>query len=144
MEFRFLTNDFFNAYSGCTEMERKRNRPYALFCLVEIKGLYFAIPIRHHVSHKFAVFTDDNKTKGLDLSKTVIITDISRYIDYNKTAYISQDEYNRLMKKTHFIKQKLLSYIRTYKKALKKLDISRNKSLCEKSTLQYFHKELGI
>lgn len=143
MKFRFLTDEFFKVYSNCQEMERKNNRPYAHLCIVEMDNLKFAIPIRHHITHNYAIFTDKEKTKGLDLSKTVIIVD-DKYIDYSKIAYISAEEYNLLVNKKYYIKEKLKSYIKTYKKALKHKDIPRNKSLCEKSTLQYFHKELGI
>lgn len=144
MEFRFLTDKFFEDYKDCSEMERKKNRPYALMYVVELDGIYFAIPIRHHISHNFAVFTDELKTKGLDLSKTVLINDPMLYVNFETTAYISSEEYKKLNQKKYFVKEKLKTYIKTYKKALKNIDIPRNKSICEKSTLQYFHKELGI
>ncbi len=144
MKFRFLTNDFFNDYIDCVEMERKQNRPYAHICLLEVDGLHFAIPIRHNITHKYAVFTNDEKTQGLDLTKAVIINDFDRYVDNTRVAYINDDEYNILINKKHFIKQKLKTYIGTYKRALINLENSRNKSLCEKSTLQYFHNELNI
>lgn len=34
MEFRFLTDKFFDDYKNCPEMERKTNRPYALMCVI--------------------------------------------------------------------------------------------------------------
>lgn len=49
-----------------------------------------------------------------------------------------------LLNKQSHIKKELHKYIKLYKKAIKNLEIPRNKNLCEKSTLQYFHKELGI
>ena len=142
MKFRFLTDDFFEKYSNCPKPERKNNRPYAHTCIIEMHNQKFAIPIRHHITHKYVIFTDKDTTKGLDLSKTVIVDD--KYIDYSKIAYISSNEYNILINKKHYVKEKLRSYIKMYKKALKNNNTPRNKYLCEKSTLQYSHKELGI
>ena len=79
MKFCFLTDNFFELYKDCEEIEKKNNRPYATVCLLKYKDLYFAIPIRHHIKHQYAIFTDKEKTKGLDLSKTLIIKDL-KYI----------------------------------------------------------------
>jgi len=144
MEFRFLTDKFFEDYSNCTEMEKKRNRPYAHIYLVELDNLYFAIPIRHNIKHNNAIFTDENKTMGLDLSKSVVINDPQLYIDKKVVAYISDEEYKILRDKKYFIKQKLISYINKYKKCYSRIDIPRNKLFCSMSCLQYFHKELNI
>ncbi len=144
MKFRFLTDEFYNDYKDCIEMEKKNNRPYAHLCLIEFKGLHFAIPIRHNIKHSYAIFTNDDKNQGLDLTKTIIIKDLDKYVDNSRVAYIDNDEYKILIKKEYFIKQKLSTYIGKYKKAYANQNIPRNKSLCEKSTLQYFHKELNI
>lgn len=144
MEFRFLTDKFFIDYSHCIEMEKKKDRPYACMCIVEIGNLYFAIPIRHHIKHKYAIFTDKNKTQGLDLSKAVIIIDREKYIEKTKTAYISREEFRFLSKRKYFIKSKMITYIKKYKKSYENIDIEKNKTLCEMSCLQYFHKELNI
>ena len=72
MKFCFLTDNFFELYKDCEEIEKKNNRPYATVCLLKYKDLYFAIPIRHHIKHQYAIFTDKEKTKGLDLSKMLI------------------------------------------------------------------------
>lgn len=81
---------------------------------------------------------------GLDLSKSVIITDVNKYVDFSTTAFISKDEYIFLSKRTNLIKKQLLLYINKYKKAYSNQQIARNKLLCSMSCLQYFHKELGI
>ena len=93
MKFCFLTDDFFELYKDCEEIEKKNNRPYATVCLLKYNNLYFAIPIRHNIKHQYAIFTDIEKTKGLDLSKTLIIKDL-KYIVHNKTAFISKIEYS--------------------------------------------------
>ena len=144
MEFRFLTDSFYYDYRNCKEMEKKNDRPYANLCLIELNNMYFAIPIRHSIRHKYAIFTNKEKTMGLDLSKSVIITDIDRYVDFSTTAFISKDEYIFLSKRTNLIKKQLLLYINKYKKAYSNQQIPRNKLLCSMSCLQYFHKELGI
>ena len=112
-------------------------------CLLKYNNLYFAIPIRHHIKHQYAIFTDKEKTKGLDLSKTLIIKDL-KYIIQNRTAFISQSEYSQLITKEAFIVSKLNSYIKKYIKALEHQDIKKNYLLCSMSCLKYFHKELNI
>lgn len=144
MDFRFLTKDFFTEYNDCNEMEKKENRPYATVLLVKYLNLNFAIPMRSHINHNYAIFTDKDKSKGLDLSKAVVINNSELYIDYDRTAYINSDEYKKLLGKEYFIVKKLENYIKLYKKSLSKKDVLKNKILCERSCLQYFHKELGI
>ena len=143
MKFCFLTDNFFELYKDCEEIEKKNNRPYATVCLLKYKDLYFAIPIRHHIKHQYAIFTDKEKTKGLDLSKTLIIKDL-KYIIQNKTAFISQSEYSQLIIKENFIISKLSSYIKKYIKALEHQEIKKNYLLCSMSCLKYFHDELNI
>ena len=141
MKFRFLTDKFFEKYSQCHEIEMKKERPYAITCIIKYQNITFAIPIRHNIKHPFKITTIENR--GLYLSKTIVILD-KTYINNTITAYISSDEYMVLLKKQSHIKKELHKYIKLYKKAIKNLEIPRNKNLCEKSTLQYFHKELGI
>ena len=143
MKFCFLTDDFFEIYKNCKEIEKKNNRPYATVCLLKYNNLYFAIPIRHNIKHQYAIFTDKEKTKGLDLSKTLIIKDL-KYIIQNKTAFISQTEYSQLITKEAFILSKLNSYIKKYIKALEHQEIKKNYLLCSMSCLKYFHNELNI
>ena len=101
MKFCFLTDEFFDLYKECEEIEKKNNRPYATVCLLKYNNFYFAIPIRHNIKHQYAIFTDKEKTKGLDLSKTLIIKDLN-FLVQNRTAFISQDEYSQLIQKETF------------------------------------------
>lgn len=144
MKFNFLKKEFFEEYKNCNEMEKKENRPYACTTLVNCLGITFAVPLRSHIKHEYAVFTDKGKTKGLDLSKAVVINDMTRFVDTTTTVYISDEEYKTLLGKEKFLSNKLETYIKKYKKALKKPELSKNKNLIEHSTLQYFHKELNI
>lgn len=143
MKFRFLTNNFYDDYSHCVEMERKKDRPYALVCIIKYGNFLFAIPIRHNINHPYKISTIGNQ--GLDLTKAVIIDLINseKYIE-NYTAFINKLEFEILEKKEKFIIKKMENYIKIYKKALKNQQIKRNEILCKMSCLQYFHNELGI
>ena len=143
MKFCFLTDAFFELYKDCKEIEKKKNRPYATICLLKYNTFYFAIPIRHNIKHQYAIFTDKEKSKGLDLSKTLIIKDL-KFIVQNRTAFISPIEYTQLIQKEKFIISKLESYIKKYIKALQHQEIKKNFLLCSMFCLKYFHKELNI
>ena len=143
MKFCFLTDEFFELYKDCKEIEMKNTRPYASVCLLKYETFYFAIPIRHNIKHQYAIFTNKEKSQGLDLSKTLIIKEL-KFIVQNKTAFISQEEYSQLIQKEKFIISKLESYIKKYIKALKHQEITKNYLLCSMSCLKYFHNELNI
>lgn len=83
-------------------------------------------------------------TKGLDLSKAVVINDYEKFVDTITKVYISDDEYKVLLGKENFLSKKLETYIKKYKKVLKNPDIPKNSILLKYSTLQYFHIELNI
>ena len=130
IEFYCLTEKFYKKYNKCVEILYKPKRPYIVH-LVEYKGLTFAIPVRSNIKHK-----------GLDFTKAVIITDFNYISKYQ--VKINQIEYLKLDKNRKYIEKKMLSYVKTYKKALTRLDILRNKEIVQKSALQYFHTELEI
>ena len=141
MKFNFLTKEFFEE---CLELEKKENRPYASTTLINCLGMTFAVPLRSNIQHEYALFTNKEKTKGLDLSKAVVINDYEKFVDTVTKVYISDDEYKVLLGKENFLSKKLETYIKKYKKALKNPDIPKNSILLKYSTLQYFHKELNI
>ena len=143
MKFIFLKEDFYHIYNRADypEIERKSNRPYIMI-QISISGIDFAIPLRSGISHRYALWTDKANKCGVDYTKAVIIPD-NKYID-DKNPYIRPDEYKALLGKDYILKNGFEKYIEDYKDALKKLHIERNKKLCQYSTLQYYHKELGI
>ena len=143
MIFRYLTKDFFIDYADCPQILQKKNRPYAHILITLDDCLNFALPIRHGIKHKYAFFTDESKTCGLDYSKAVLITK-NKYIDMTRHAIINGKEYTKIVKKEAFIKKKLKAYINLYKKAYENRDIHKNKTICSMSSLQYFHRELNI
>ncbi|MDY4801974.1 MAG: hypothetical protein SO183_10140 [Fusobacterium mortiferum] len=144
MKFNFLTKEFFDKYKECLELEKKENRPYACTTLINCLGMTFAVPLRSNIQHEYALFTNKEKTKGLDLSKAVVINDYEKFVDTVTKVYISDDEYKVLLGKENFLSKKLETYIKKYKKALKNPDIPKNSILLKYSTLQHFHKELNI
>ena len=144
MKFNFLTKEFFDKYKECLELEKKENRPYACTTLINCLGMTFAVPLRSNIQHEYALFTNKEKTKRLDLSKAVVINDYEKFVDTVTKVYISDDEYKVLLGKENFLSKKLETYIKKYKKALKNPDIPKNSILLKYSTLQYFHKELNI
>ena len=137
--FFYLTSDFYEKYKSCKEILQKQKRPYAVH-LVKYNNLTFAIPVRSNIKHDFSYKTVGNK--GLDFTKTVIITDL-KYLSKN-TAVINREEYVKLDKNRNFIEKKMLSYLKAYKKALKTPDTNKNNTILSNSALQYFHEELGI
>ncbi|WP_286080672.1 hypothetical protein [Parablautia intestinalis] len=76
MQLKILSEKFYDTYKHCKEILKKENRPYA--CLtIELDGLLFAVPFRHHIRHPYAFHTIGDA--GLDHTKTVIITNTIFY-----------------------------------------------------------------
>jgi len=88
MEFITLSDAFFERYSGCKEILQKRSRPY--ICVrVEIGDMEFAIPLRHHIHHKYAFFTVEDR--GLDYTKAIPLIEEAFISSF--TGTIDQEEY---------------------------------------------------
>lgn len=137
MQLKILSNDFYDTYSHCQEILKKDNRPYV--CLtIELNGILFAIPLRHHIKHKHAFHTIDDA--GLDYTKAVVITDI-KYLSADRPT-IESKEFAILKKNEQKIQYGLRQYVHKYKKALKHRDNPRNANLLKYSSLQYFEKYL--
>ena len=136
MKFVFLSDMFYSDYAGCEEIEIKRSRPYVMVC-ISVDGIDFAVPMRSHIKHQYVFWTDKENGCGLDFSKTVVLSK-REYVDVSNAPHIRPNEYDALRGQEHLIKQRLLQYINTYKKARKRLDVERNRRICEYSTLQYF------
>lgn len=140
MKFIFLTQQFYDDYKDCIEIEKKHNRPY-MQVVIKIKGIQFAIPFRSGIKHDHAFWTDKKNNCGLDISKTVVIKK-DEYVNKTKTPYIRKVEYDALRGKEYQLKQRLLKYISEFKNAKNALNISKNKLLYNFSALQYFEKEI--
>lgn len=133
MQLKILSEKFYTTYANCPELLKKKNRPYA--CLaVELDGLLFAIPFRHHIRHQYAFYTVGEA--GLDYSKAVIISNLS-YLSADKPT-IDSKEFSILKRNENKIRYDFSKYIRLYRKATKHRDNPRNISILKYSTLQYF------
>ena len=71
-------------------------RPYIML-LISINNLLFAIPMRSHITHKHAYFTDVVNKCGVDFTKAVVINN-KEYIIKNKVPIIRPHEYLKLVK----------------------------------------------
>lgn len=135
MQFIFLSNKFYSQHATHTEILTKPTRPYA--CLaVKINGTMFALPLRHHIQHKYAFFTVGNC--GLDFTKAVVIESPDQIAQ--GTPQIDQKEFNALKGKDNKIFHDFSQYIALYKKALMYSTNPHYASILKYSTLQYFHK----
>lgn len=138
MVFIFLSREFYKDYADCPEIEQKSDRPYV--CVkVTINSVQFAVPLRSHINHPNVLWTDKAAGCGLDFSKSVVLSK-PVYVDTTRNPHIRQNEFDALRGKEYMIQQRLLQYIKAYKKAKERQDVSRNKIICQYSTLQYFEK----
>lgn len=134
-----LSPYFYSKYAGCKEILTKPTRPYV--CLsVMIDGVQFAIPFRHHITHKWAFTTYG--AAGLDYSKAVVISD-KRFIGAG-TPKIEQAEFDALKGRDAMITNGMRKFLAAYRKATSYPDNHHYDSIRKCSALQYFHKELHI
>ena len=135
----FLTNKFYSDHKGCPEIRTKERRPYVCVQVV-VNGVLWAIPMRSHISHEYAIWTDKEQGHGIDFTKAVAICKMEEYISAEK-PYIRPNEFAVLKRiNKHTVIQKFLQYIKVYKDAKAHMEVPRNKQLVRFSTLQYFEK----
>ena len=133
MKLKILSEKFYDTYSNCQEMLKKKNRPYA--CLtIELNGLLFAVPFRHHIRHPYAFHTIDEA--GLDFTKAVIITDPLFLSDDKPT--IESKEFTVIKRNEQKIRYEFSKYINQYMRAMKHRDNPRSENILKYSTLKYF------
>lgn len=133
MKLRILSESFYNTYADCKELLKKANRPYA--CLtIELGGLLFAIPFRHHIRHPYAFHTIGDA--GLDYSKAVIISNPS-YLSSDSPT-IESKEFAIIKREENKIRYEFSKYVRQYKRAMKHRDNPRSANILKFSALQYF------
>lgn len=136
MQLIYLSEKFYDAHREHREIMQKQGRPYA--CLsVQLYGHTFAIPLRHHIEHKYCFLTYDNC--GLDYSKAVIVEegDVGQ-----GTPQIDQREFNAIKGKEHIIANGLRRYIALYLKASQRRDNAFYDNIRRYSALQYFENKL--
>ena len=137
----FLTQDFYNDYAHCSEIEKKDTRPYVRI-QIQIDGILWAIPLRSHINHEHVIWTDKENACGIDFSKAVVVNRPDAYIS-GKKVYMRPNEFAVLKRiNKHTVVQKMQQYIKVYQDAKEHPDIGRNKQLLKFSTLQYFEEYL--
>lgn len=143
----YLSAEFYKKYcpEKYPEIENKENRPYMVL-LIEIDYNTFAIPFRTNVKHKncykFQKSTrPTDSVTGLDFSKAVIVNDRD-YI--GEAARINDAEYTELDANYHIIIKRFMTYVKGYVKCANKKGNEYQTLKYKYTSLQYFHKELGI
>jgi protein AbiQ len=143
MTFIFLTQQFYDDYANCAQIETKITRPYVKIH-DKINGVQFAVPLRSEINHHdHVLWTDKANRCGLDFSKAVVIEN-DDYVDNAKKVYIRKIEFESLRGKKHDVKSKMIKHISDYKHAKTMTHINRYKCLCQFSTLQYFENHIGL
>ena len=144
LKFVFLSDDFYKDYDTNTykEILKKDSRPYVMF-IIKIDNIDYAVPFRTNINHKFAYFTNPPKKCGIDYKKAIVVTK-SNYLDESKYVLVNQREYINIRENEDVIIKEFKDYLKKYKKAIKKLSVKRNYEICKFSSLEYFHKEMGI
>ena len=137
MRIIILSNKFYKDYASCSEILKKKDRPYACVA-VNIDGIPFAIPFRHHISHKHSFKTVGDA--GLDFTKAVVVHD-KKYIASDKPT-VDKLEFAIIKKYENDIKSHFTLYLKRYRHAMNDKSKQRNKGIVEYSTLQYFEKYL--
>lgn len=143
----YLSPLFYQKYSRdkYPEIENKENRPYMVL-LVKVDCNTFAIPFRTNIKHNNCYKFQNSTRKtdsitGLDYSKAVIVND-SSYI--GEAARVNDAEYTELDANYYNIIKRFTTYVRGYVKYASKTLNEYQKLNYRYTTLQYFHKELGI
>lgn len=138
MKYTFLTEKFYKDYphENYPQMEIKEDRPYA-HVTVELYNQLFCIPLRSHIDHPHAFFTNKRERCGVDYSKAIVILD-NEYIDNKRKVFLRDNEYKKLRGKDYTIKQQFMAYIELYKQAKIDNTIDHRNEILSFSTLQYF------
>ncbi|MDR1360720.1 MAG: hypothetical protein LBJ18_00190 [Rickettsiales bacterium] len=141
--FVLLSDVFYKKYPNnlFPEIEYKNDRPYLVF-IIDTECGRFAIPLRSYIRHQEAFFTKPNAICGLDYTKAIFISDIS-YILCDSNPEINNDEFKKINENINMIKREFVAYLRRYMKSVVRGAFDYD-PICKFSTLQYFHKELGL
>lgn len=133
------------------ELMYKKGRPYTCLLIETHADYLICVPFRTSINHPYAFhFKDTKRSKkshsGLDYSKSVIIKD-DDYIDSKTPVVVDQDEFREVMKNLPAIVENVLFYVDTYinhKNGTAVIHQRMYDRMYSYSSLQYFHKELGI
>lgn len=143
-KFVLLSKRFYDEYPSelYPEMQQKEKRPY-LVVIVTVRDLTFAIPMRHHIAHRFSFITNKPERWGLDYTKSVVITSDDFISDIKRQVLVDENEYYLINENKARILRDFQKYLDYYERAVLRGTPTRDPVICF-SALQYFHKELGI
>lgn len=147
-----LSDLFYNVYpnSEFKEVMIKRQRAYNCLLFQTHYEYFICIPYRTEIIHnnafRFKKSARSRKHKsGLDYSKIIIISNTD-YLD-KENALIDKDEFIETMINLDKIKREALQFVEDYinhMKGNRQLHSAEFRRRYQFTTLQYFHKELGI
>ena len=143
MVYTFLSKKFFEDHpqGAFPEMETKQNRPYVLV-VVNLRGCRWGLPMRSNIKHNTCFWTDKANRCGVDYTKAVLLDD-ERYLDKASRPYVRSHERQRLTGKEAVLANQFERYVHNYKQDF--LSGKRQHSPASRfSTLQYYHKEIGL
>ena len=141
MKYIFLSEEFYKTYNEVNypEILHKPTRPYVML-MIKIDNLTFAIPIRSHLRHQYGFITNKETQAGLDYSKAIIILK-PEYISDKQRITITKKEMMTISSYKDVIIEDFKRFLHTYKRKIKN---NLSEALLRYSSLQYFHKELGL
>jgi protein AbiQ len=137
IENKDLAESMHSSLGGDESQEKIRG--YGVVTIRLQGGLLFGIPLRSHIAHKSAFKTVGYK--GLDYSKAVLL-EKPEYVS-KKQFSIPQDEFDRIVDKELFIRERFEKYVKKYITGA----TSNDKNILREyqySTLQNYHVVLGI
>lgn len=133
MRLVLLSAKFYEKYGQFPEILQKKNRPYA--CLeVRIDDMRFAVPFRHHITHRYAFFTGEGT--GLDYTKAVVISGAEMISP--ERPHVNQAEFDALKGKDALIASGMRKYYKLVQNALRYQESARYSNILKCSALKYF------
>src|SRR3712207_5058655 len=137
MKYIFLTDEFYKTHPKelYPEMIRKNERPYVQI-LINVNNQLWAIPLRSHINHEYAFWSDRDKKCGIDFTKAVPIS--TKDIRLDKVPRLRQHEYIALKRQGNNVTSQFKNYIKQYIHAKENPHTARSKAILRFSTLQHF------
>ena len=132
------------------EILKKKQRAYNCLIFQTHYNFFICVPYRSEISHKHGFFFKNtvrstSHKSGLDYTKIVIVKN-TNFLD-TVDALIDKDEFKETIRNLNFIKKEALNFVEDYiahNKKTKLLHKREYDSRYKFSSIQYFHKELGI
>ncbi|MDA3768155.1 hypothetical protein PF586_06750 [Lactobacillus delbrueckii] len=128
---------------------RKPTRPYLEGTLISDSDNTYFIPFRTNLNQKFAkshpkavlsLATPKSPQAGLDISKTIVVgNDMEFHVHHSG---IDSAQFQILLSKGEVLTERLGKYVDEYKREVKAGEKLRSEY--KYTSLQYFHKELGL